>query len=226
MQVGYSNARMLKLTSYAVTEMLRCNTRNGLLLCDTRVCRLYDCCVFLELGGYMKKRILAAILFSWILSISGSAFGGPSIKYSEAITFPSCEFRVHFPVKTKRKLAYANGIKSIVVQSVYDGDSPFMRAECIPLEDPQKTVSAFEMLLENHARASGIERPEITIEEDKLGVVGTYAGLKKAGGLDIKLYGKVIIGSRSLLSLLVTEGLVKFPSDKSLYFLNAVEKNE
>ena len=171
----------------------------------------------------MKKSLLVTILGSWLLSLSGSVVGGQPIKYSETITFPSCEFRVHFPAKTQRKMAYANDIESLMVQSIYDGESPFMRAECLPLADPSQTIAAFRTILENQARFSGIQNPEITIEKNKLGMVGTYSGLKKAGGFDIKLFGKLVIGSKSLLSLLISEELVKFPSDQTIYFLNTVE---
>ena len=111
-----------------------------------------------------------------------------------------------------------------MVQSIYDDESPFMRAECLPLADPNQTIAAFRSVLENHARMSGIQNPEITIGKTNLGTVGTYSGLRKAGGFDIKFYGKVIIGSRSLLSLLTSEELATFPSDKAIYFLNTVEK--
>lgn len=76
----------------------------------------------------MNKIVLVTILGSWLLGLSGSAVGGQSIQYSETITFPDCEFRVHFPTKTQQKIAYANGAQSLMVQSIYDGESPFMRA--------------------------------------------------------------------------------------------------
>ena len=172
----------------------------------------------------MKKIILFAILCFWLFSLSAGAIGGPPIEYSEAVTFPGCEFRVYFPTKTQRKTAYANGIESVMVQSVYDGKSPFMRVECLPLADPGQTTAAFRSVLENQARMSGIQDPEITIETINLGIVGTYSGLRKAGGFDIKFFGKLIIGDRSLLSLLISEELSQFPSDKTVYFLNTVEK--
>jgi len=172
----------------------------------------------------MNKFISLAIASACLFSLSNTAIGGSTIKYSEPVTFPGCEFRVHFPTKTQRKTAYSNGIESLMVQSIYDGESPFMRAECLPLTDPSQTIAAFRTVLESQARMSGIQNPEITIEKTKLGMVGTYSGIRKAGGFDIKLFGKLIIGSRSLLSLLTSEELMKFPSDKAVYFLNTVEK--
>lgn len=171
----------------------------------------------------MKKILLLTILGTWLFSISGSVIGGPTIKYSETITFPGCEFQVHFPTKTLKKKTYNNGIESLMVQSIYDGENPFMRAECLPLTDPGQTIAAFRTILENQARMSGIQNPEITIEKKKIGIIGTYSGIKKAGGFDIKFFGKVVIGKVSLLALLVGEEATKFPSDNAVYFLNTME---
>ena len=171
----------------------------------------------------MKKILLFTTLGSWLFGLSSIAIGGPPIKYSEVITFPSCEFRVHFPTKTQRKTVYVNDIESFTVQSIYDGESPFMRAECLSLANPSQTIAAFRAVLENQAKMSGIEKPEITIEKTKLGMVGTYSGLRNAGGFDIRFFGKLIIGNRSLLALLMSEESAKFPSDKAVYFLNTVD---
>ena len=157
-------------------------------------------------------------------TISGTAVSGSPIAYSEPTTFSNCEFRVFFPTKTQKKTAFANGIESLIVQSVYDGESPFMRAECLPLSNPGETIAAFRSILENQARNAGLQNPEIKIEKGKLGVIGTYAGVRKAGGFDIKFFGKLVIGYTSIISLLVSEEASKFPSDKVVYFLNTVEK--
>jgi len=98
-----------------------------------------------------------------------------------------------------------------------------MRAECLPLTDPKQTIAAFRRVLENQGKMAGISNPEITIEKTSLGMVGTYSGQREAGGFDIKLFGKLIIGSQSLLSLLTSEEVANFPSDKLIYFLNTVE---
>ena len=172
----------------------------------------------------MKKIWLIFIIGCLLLIINGTAIGGPPITYSEPVTFLSCEFRVFFPIKTKQKSVFTNGIESKIVQGVYDAKSPFMRAECLPLSNPNETIAAFRSILENQARNAGIQNPEITIEQGKLGVVGTYAGVRKAGGFDIKFFGKIVIGNASIISLLVSEEAAKFPSDKAVYFLNTVEK--
>lgn len=172
----------------------------------------------------MKRFVLLFFTGCQFFTISGTAVGGSSITYSELTTFSNCEFRVFFPTKTQKKTAFANGIESLIVQSVYDGESPFMRAECLPLSNPNETIAAFRSILENQARNAGLQNPEITIEKGKLGVIGTYAGVRKAGGFDIKFFGKLVIGNTSILSLLVSEEASKFPSDKVVYFLNTVEK--
>lgn len=171
----------------------------------------------------MNRISLTTFLTFLLLVIFGSAVGDSPINYSESISFPGCEFQVHFPTKTQRKMAYANGNESLIVQSIYDSESPFMRAECIPLSDPKQTIAAFRSVLENQGKMAGISNPEITIEKTSLGMVGTYSGHRKTGGFDIKLFGKLIIGRQSLLSLLTSEEATKFPSDKLIYFLNTVD---
>ena len=99
-----------------------------------------------------------------------------------------------------------------------------MRAECLSLSARNETITAFRSILENQAQNAGIKNPEVTIEKTKLGFIGTYSGVRKAGGFDIKFFGKLVIGQSSLLSLLVSEELEKFPSDKAVYFLNTIEK--
>lgn len=172
----------------------------------------------------MKNKCLIFITVWFLFSAGGTAIGGSSVTYSEPITFSGCEFRVFFPTKTKQKKLFVNGIEGLIVQSVYDRESPFMRAECLPLSNPNETIAAFQSILQNQARNAGLQNPEITIEKSKLGVIGTYAGKRKAGGFDIKFFGKLVIGNVSILSLLISEEAAKFPSDKAVYFLNTVER--
>jgi len=63
--------------------------------------------------------------------------------------------------------------KSSAGVSVYDGKSPFLRAECFPLPNKAETISTFKTVLENQAKLSGIAMPQITIEDSELGRVGT-----------------------------------------------------
>ncbi len=112
-----------------------------------------------------------------------------------------------------------------MVQSVYDGKSPCLRAEGGPLSPAQRQelLSNFRGRLENQAHVSGIAIPEITIENTKLGTIGTYSGVRTIAGVKNKQFLKIIVGNNSLVSLLVLEPLDEFPSIKTLYFLNAVE---
>ena len=171
------------------------------------------------------KNIGLIFVVAWLLlTVGGPAIGGSPITYSEATTFLGCEFRVLFPSKTKQKSVFVNGIETTIVQSMYGSGGPFMRAECLPLSAPNETITAFRSILENQAQNTGLKNPEITIEKTKLGFIGTYSGVRKAGGFDIKFFGKMVIGQFSLLALLVSEELEKFPSDKAVYFLNTIEK--
>ncbi len=118
------------------------------------------------------------------------------ITYSEKVTFSSCEFIVHFPTKTKRKYTSISGIESTIVQSVYDGKSPYLRAEGVPLSfaQRQELLSNFRGHLENQAHLSGIAIPEITIENTKLGTIGTYSGVRTIAGVNNKQFFKIIVG--------------------------------
>lgn len=171
------------------------------------------------------RNVMLILVAGWLFfTINSTAVGRSPIAYSEPATFSGCEFRVFFPTKTQKKTTYANGVESLMVQSVYEPDTPFMRAECLPLSNPDETIAAFRSILENQARNAGLQNPEITIENSRLGVIGTYAGVRKAGGFDIKFFGKLVIGKTSVLSLLVSEEAAKFSSDKAVYFLNTVER--
>lgn len=158
-----------------------------------------------------------------ILLFPRTAFSDSGIKYTESITFPNCEFKVSFPSKTISKKKYINGFEIIIIQSEYDRNTPFMRAECIPFDNKKTIISNFRSILENQARISGIQNPEITIEKNRIGVIGTFSGIKKAGGYDIKIYSKNILGNNSIISLLTSDALEFFPSTKHIYFLNSVE---
>jgi hypothetical protein len=172
----------------------------------------------------MVKRILLGILFFFCQSLA-LAQDRQFITYSEKVTFSSCEFIVYFPAKTKRKYASIGGLESVMLQSVYDGKSPCLRAEGGPLSPAQRQelLSNFRGRLENQAHVSGIAIPEITIENTKLGTIGTYSGVRTIAGVKNKQFLKIIVGNNSLVSLLVLEPLDEFPSIKTLYFLNAVE---
>lgn len=112
-----------------------------------------------------------------------------------------------------------------MVQSVYEENSPFLRAECLPLDNPAETRSNLRSVLANQAQQSGVPNPEITLQEDpRLGAVGTFSGVRKGGGFDIRLYGKIVVGQRSVLLLLTSELAQVFPSDKTVIFLNTLER--
>ncbi len=148
------------------------------------------------------------------------------ITYSEKVTFSSCEFIVYFPTKTKSKYTSIGDLEGTMVQSVYDGESPHLRAECVPLSfaQRQELLSNFRGQLENQAHLSGIAIPEITIENTKLGTIGTYSGVRIIAGVNHKQFFKIIVGKNSMVSLLALEPLIEFPSIKTLYFLNAGER--
>lgn len=168
--------------------------------------------------------VVAVILVAGLPADSLGQTAPPTPK-TEEVTFPGCEFVVRFPTKTQRKLALVGGVESLMVQSVYDENSPFLRAECLPLENAADTRRNLRSVLANQAQQSGVPNPEITFQEDpRLGAIGTFSGVRKAGGFDIRFYGKTVVGQRSVLLLLTSELAQVFPSDKTVIFLNTIER--
>lgn len=173
------------------------------------------------------KKIYLIFVAAWLFSmIDTTAFADSPGAYAERTTFKDCEFQVFFPAKTKQSDGLIKGKESSIVQNVFSKGNPFMKAECLPLPDPKKTIAKFRSILENQARNNGIQNPEIGILKSKLGVVGTYAGLRKTDGIDFKFFGKLVIGNVSIISLLISEEVAKYPSDSVVFFLNSVEKKE
>jgi hypothetical protein len=170
----------------------------------------------------VQRCVWAATALSIALS-NVVAQTSPEVRHVERVSFPQCEFVVQFPSETKRKFVSAQGMELVMVESVYDARSPYFRAECLPLRDPEETKRRFRSVLESQASMAGISEPIITIEQSPIGVVGTYTGTRLGGGFEIRLYGKLIIGKRSLLSLLTSDLAELFPRDQSVIFLNTVE---
>lgn len=167
--------------------------------------------------------LLAAGLFTAATN-DALAQNPPAVPESEEVTFPG-EFVVRFPTKTQRKLAVVGGVESLMVQSVYDENSPFLRAECLPFDNAAETRRNLRSVLSNQAQQTGVSNPEITLQEDpRLGAIGTFSGIRKGGGFDIRFYGKTVVGQRSVLLLLTSELAQVFPSDKTVIFLNTIER--
>ncbi len=155
-----------------------------------------------------------------------NVMGGSTIFYSQTVTWPLCEYSVKFPTKTEEKSIIFNGVKSITVQSISNGKGAYMRAECLPLKNPKDITSRFQSVLEKGAKMAGLTNPTITIKNGELGTIGTYFGIKKGAGQDAKFLGKLIIGEKSVLTLLVADKASGFPSEEVTYFLGSVERKE
>lgn len=140
------------------------------------------------------------------------------------VYLPGCEFYMTFPTASKQKKVFANGIESVMVENIFDGDGLYLRSECLSIADSRTAESDFRNIIFNVANSSGLQNPEIIIDRDDMGLIGTYAGVLQRGGKNIKIFGKLILGNRSLLSLTVTEDFKKFPSTKTVYFLSSVKK--
>jgi len=168
---------------------------------------------------------IVAVSFFTATMHGAHAQNRPAVPKTEEVTFPGCEFVVRFPTKTQRKIAVVGGVESLMVQSVYDENSPFLRAECLPLDNLAETRRNLRSVLENQAQQSGVPNPQLTLQEDsRLGAIGTFSGIRKGGGFDIRVYGKTIVGQRSVLLLLTSELASVFPSDKAVIFLNTIER--
>jgi|AP95_1055475.scaffolds.fasta_scaffold47409_2 hypothetical protein len=118
-----------------------------------------------------------------------------------------CEFTVTFPHRTKERTSFAGELTSRIVESADPSNGTYLRAEFTPLPNDTPVRSAFRETLQNFARLSGIQTPEITIGKNQNGQLGTYSGSKSVGGHSLKLYGKVSLGESSMIHCMVVEPL-------------------
>lgn len=140
------------------------------------------------------------------------------------ITLPQSEFQVAFPQPAKKRIATVGGIETVAYESVGTTANPYLRVEFMNNIDTASISNNFRAVLENYARLSGLNLPEITETQDHLGKVGTYSGTKIVGDITIRIYGKMVLGDNSAINCLISENLEVFPSEDSTIFLVGIKR--
>ena len=177
-----------------------------------------------------KFLIIASVLlfciFSGILFLPSSE--SVIKRQSDLITMtePQSEFNVTFPHPVKKVDVTAAGFESVAYVSKEPDANPYLRAEFMNKKMTTLIKSNFRAVLENQAKLSGLNLPQITESSDYLGKVGTYSGFKKAGDVTVRVYGKVVLGEYSAVNCLIVEELKVFPSGDSVEFLIGIERKE
>ena len=161
----------------------------------------------------LVKRHAIIIICSIIVSLSQGicVFAGQEC-------FPDCEFCCNFPGNPEVKKAYVG--ESIIIQKQFwASDYTLLKAECItniPSSDEE-----IVRILNNQARLSNIMTPAISVEKMGRVKIGVYSGNMNAAGHALKFHGRMIIGKRSTLHLIVIEELGRFPTKEAVNFLDS-----
>ena len=176
---------------------------------------------FLIIASAVLFCITTGILF---LPSSESAIKSPSDLIT--LTEPQSEFKVTFPHPVKKVDVTAAGFESVAYESKEPDANPWLRAEFMNETTTALIKSNFRVVLENQAKLSGLNLPQITESSDYLGIVGTYSGFKKVGDVTVRIYGKVVLGEYSAVNCLIVEELKVFPSEDSVEFLIGIKRKE
>ena len=164
-------------------------------------------------------RVLLIIFMGISFVLPASAFT------NDIITFDGCEYTVDFPIKPKFIPVRAGGEDSIIAMTSSKDGMPILRAECQQIMDGAIVTRELIMTsLEQQARSIGLENVQVTIQETDIGMVGTFFGKKNAGGYEMAQMGKMYVGKHSILNLLSTELLSRFPSKKTNLFFGSVKR--
>lgn len=145
--------------------------------------------------------------------------GIDTIKKEECkkVTVDYCEFVVTFPHKVSKTSVIVSGHKTITAETTDDRTSPRLKATFLPFSQSDDLRG----FLAEQAAAAGIPDPRFSIKDTKIGTIGNYSGKKTVGGKSYRLYGKVMVGEKSMLHLLISEPSESFPSPRVNFFLGA-----
>ncbi|GEM_PF-3048085 len=138
--------------------------------------------------------------------------------YAGTEYFPNCEFSCYFPGNPEVKTAYV-GKLAIIQKQLCPSYFTLLKAEGIPYSP--SSDEEIVNLLNTQARLSNIKIPSISIKKENNLKIGIYSGNVKVAGYNMKIHGKLIVGSRSILHLIVIEQLDQFPSKYAVNFLDS-----
>ncbi len=166
--------------------------------------------------------VVAALPCLAVLAHSLPCKSATNIDHVEPVKLPGCDFTVYFPCQIQTRQITSGGITLTRVESAA-GSKAYMRAECMLFDDTNRVKTVLQEWLMNLARENGLPNPEISVGEGKYGAEGTFLGMRKAGGFDLRVYGKMFVGRKSVLALTTIDPTPPFPSDTVLFFISTVE---
>lgn len=182
-------------------------------------------------GGNPHGKPLLLASTTIILVLSGMEFLPSSTSASQESSSPTLvsplesEFQVTFPSRVRKKVVTAGQWESVAYESTAPAAGPYLRAEFIPYMNQANAGKYLRAIVTEHAQASGLQLPEITVGQDSLGMVGTYAGTKRVSGITLQVYGKLVLGEYSSVNCSVVEARDRFPSQGTVVFLNSITKS-
>ena len=136
-----------------------------------------------------------------------------------------CEYVVTFPVKPQYKYVRAELGDNVIAQTTPEHGLPNLRAECIIVNDPSYfTREVLLESLENQAQSVGLSDIQLTVEQTKLGTLGTFTSKKQGPKAPFVMVGKWYLGQRSMLNIMIIERLDAYPSDRTMAFLRSVTR--
>jgi len=159
------------------------------------------------------------LIFLLVLVVVGSATAWHTTK------LPDCEYSVTFPYKPKVIMYEANGRSGYFLMTESKDGLPILRAECQAIAD--RSALSDQLILNSlkeQAESTGLTNVQVTLEHNRLGIIGTFTGRKMASGFEMIQMGRIYVGRHSVLNLLVTEKLESFPSKKANAFVNSVKR--
>lgn len=173
-------------------------------------------------GRLLLAASIALLAVSTVLSLrpTDTQFPPDAVEF---VTSEFTEFEVAFPHAHTRKMAYVQGVEVTAYETKY-AESPHLRVEFTPLANPTAQVLDLRNMLEEHARLAGLHLPQITVADDDIGRVGTYSGTKTVASVELRVFGKVVLGTQSMVSCLVVEPLAEFPSTDSALLLGGIRR--
>ncbi|MBC2733030.1 MAG: hypothetical protein HF981_01610 [Desulfobacteraceae bacterium] len=143
----------------------------------------------------------------------------------QLVKIDNCEFLCSVPHEVKRKTAYIGNVEYEMFESAHpDEVGSFIRVECLPIQNASISKIDVKNTLQTHASNFGISQPEISLEESKMGLSGKYLGVKNIGDVPFRVWGKVIVGKKSIFTCLVCEPLEIFPSQDAVDFMSSITK--
>ncbi len=188
------------------------------------------------LGIHMAKRgktsgKLVAILAACGIIINCYGLTKPSgwrniIDYnmSNQVICPSgSEFTFIFPHKYKTRQADSGGKHILLYESADSNATAYCRAEVAQYDTIELEQVDLNITLSKQLGVLYLDKPSITIANEKGIRIGTYSGMKDIAGHLMQYYGKVYLGRHTMLTCFVIDPAEYFPSKDTVLFFQSIK---